>query len=85
MYTAIAQMRNIIFEASSLLFDTTSTKKRSYQYNKLSTISLTTLRRYTKMYSIISSLHYSHLLNEFSDIKTIMVPAVRIPHTEATT
>jgi len=36
MYTAIAQKRNIIIEASSLLLDTTSTEKRSPQYNKLS-------------------------------------------------
>jgi len=38
MYTAIAQTRNINIEASSLLLDTTSTEKRSYQYNKLSTL-----------------------------------------------
>ena len=35
MYTAIAQTRNINIEASSLLLRTTSTEKRSYQYNKL--------------------------------------------------
>ena len=35
MYTAIAQTRNINIEASSRLLDTTSTEKRSYQYNKL--------------------------------------------------
>jgi len=34
MYTAIAQTRNINIEASSLLLETTSTEKRSYQYNK---------------------------------------------------
>jgi len=34
MYTAIAHTRNINIEASSLLLDTTSTEKRSYQYNK---------------------------------------------------
>jgi len=34
---------------------------------------------------IISSLHYSCLLNEFSDIITIKVLAVGIPHAEATT
>jgi len=38
MYTAIAQTRNINIEASSLLLDTTSTEKRSYQHNKLSTL-----------------------------------------------
>jgi len=35
--------------------------------------------------NIISSLHYSCLLNEFSDIITIKVLAVGIPHAEATT
>jgi len=34
MYTTIAQMWNINIEASSLLLDTTSTEKRSYQSNK---------------------------------------------------
>jgi len=34
MYTAIAQMRNINIEVSSLLLATTSTEKRSYHYNK---------------------------------------------------
>jgi len=34
MYTVIAQKRNMNIEASSLLLDTTSTEKRSYQYNK---------------------------------------------------
>jgi len=38
MYTSIAQTRNINIEASSLLLETTSTEKRSYQYNKLSTL-----------------------------------------------
>ena len=38
MYTAIAQTRNINIEESSLLLDTTSTEKRSYQYNKLATV-----------------------------------------------
>jgi len=38
MYTAIAQTRNINIEASSLLLKSTSTEKRSYQYNKLSTL-----------------------------------------------
>jgi len=35
--------------------------------------------------NIISSLHYSNLLNEFSDIIMIKVLAVGIPHAEATT
>ena len=34
MYTAIAQTRNINIVAFSLLLDTTSTKKRSFQYNR---------------------------------------------------
>ena len=87
MYTAIAQTRNINIEASSLLLDTTSTEKRSYQYNKLfyTFISLPTLRRSISKPTIISSLHYSCLLNEFSDIITIKVLAVGIPHAEATT
>ena len=34
MYTAIAQTQNINIEVSSLLLDTTSTEKRSYQYKK---------------------------------------------------
>jgi len=38
MYTAIAQTRNINIAASLLLLDTTSTEKRSYQYNMLSTL-----------------------------------------------
>jgi len=38
MDTAIAHTRNINIEASSLVLDTTSTEKRSYQYNKLSTL-----------------------------------------------
>ena len=38
MYTAIAQTRNIHIEASSLLLDTTSMEKRSYQYNRFSTL-----------------------------------------------
>jgi len=38
MYTAIAQTQNINIQASSLLLDTTSTEKRSYEYHKLSTL-----------------------------------------------
>jgi len=88
MYTAIAQTRNINIEASSRLLDTTSTEKRSYQYNKLfyTFISLPILRRSISKQTIISSsLHYSCLLNEFSDIITIKVLAVGIPYAEATT
>ena len=79
MYTAIAQTRNINIEASSLLLDTTSTEKRSYQYNKLfyTFISLPIPRRSISKQVIISSLHYSCLLNEFSDIITIKGPSCR--------
>jgi len=87
MYTAIAQTRNINIEASSLLLRTRSMEKRSYQYNKLfyTFISLPILRPSIPKRIIISSLHYSCLLNEFSDIITILVLAVGIPHAEATT
>jgi len=87
MYTAIAQTRDINIEASSLLLKTTSTEKRSYQYNKLfyTFILLPILRRSIPERIIISSLHYSCLLNEFSDIITILVLADGIPHAEATT
>jgi len=87
MYTAIAQTRNINIEASPLLLKTTSTEKRSYQYNKLfyTFISLSILRRSIPKQTIISSPHYSCVLNEFSDIISIKVLAVGIPHAEATT
>jgi len=87
MYTAIAQTRNINIEASSLLLETTSTENRSYQYNKLfyTFISLPILRQSISKPTIIASLHYSCHLNEFSDIITIKVLAVGIPHAEATT
>jgi len=67
MYTAIAQRQNINIEASSLLLDTTSTAKRSYQYNKLLLITTNTFTIYVKRFLIVSSLHYSCLLNEVSD------------------
>jgi len=38
MYTVIAQTRNIHIELSSPQLATISTEKRSYQYNKLSTL-----------------------------------------------
>jgi len=87
MYTAMAQTRNLNIEASSLLYDTTSTGKRSYQSNKLfyTFISSPTLRQPIPKRIIISGLHYSSLLNEFSDIIPIKVLAVGIPHAEATT
>jgi len=87
MYTAIAQTRNINIEVSSRLLDTTSTEKRSYQYNNLfyTFILLPILRRSISKQTLISSLHYSCRLNQFSDIITIKVLAVGIPHAEATT
>jgi len=87
MYTVIAQTRNINIQASSRLLATTSTEKRSYQYDKLfyTFISLPILRQSVSKQTIISSLHYSYLLNEFSDIITIKVLAVGIPHAEPTT
>jgi len=48
-------------------------------------ISLPILQRSILKYTIISSLHYSCLLNEFSDMKLIQVLADGIPHAEATT
>jgi len=87
MYTAIAQTRKINIKASSRLLDTTSPEKRSYEYNKLfyTFILLPILGRSISKQTIISSLHYSCLLKEFSDIITIKVLAVGIPHAEATT
>jgi len=77
MYTVIAQTRNINIEPSSQLLNTTSTKKRSYQYNKFDTLSLiNTSTIYTEV-NIISSLHYSCLLNEFSDIINDSGPTCR--------
>jgi len=86
MYTAIARTQNINMKASSLLLETTSTDKRSYQYNKFLQFIVmnTTSTMYTEV-PIISSLHYSCLLNEFSDIITTQVLAVGIPHAEAAT
>jgi len=69
MYTAIAQTRNINIEASSLLLDTTSTKNRSYQYNKFL---LDHYQYFNDLYqssSIVSSLYYSCLLHGFSDTR----------------
>jgi len=79
-------MQGINIEASSLLLETTSTDKRSYQYNKFLQFIVTNIT--STMYTegpIISSLHYSYLLNEFSDIITTQVLAVGIPHAEAAT
>jgi len=87
MYTAIAQTRNINIEASSLLLDKKQARRRdliniiSYLHFYIVTNTSTI---YTKV-NIISSLHYSRLLNEFSDIITIKVLAVGIPHADATT
>jgi len=86
MYTAIAQTRDINIEASSRLFRQEGRRRDliniiSYLHFYIVTDTSTI---YTEV-NIISSLHYSCLLNEFSDIITIQVLAVGIPHTEATT
>jgi len=83
MYTAIAYTRNINIDASSLLLETTSMEKRSYQYNKfLPFIVTNTSTIYTEV-NIISSQHYLCLLNAFSDIVTTQALAIGIPHAEA--
>ena len=84
MYTSIAQTQNINNEASSLLLQTKSTEKRSYQYNKFLLIATNTSTIFTEV-AFISSLQYSCLLNHLSDIITTQVLAVGIPHAEATT
>ena len=53
MYTTIAQTRNINIEASSLLLETTSTEKRSYQYNKFYLIVTNTSTIYPEVYHYI--------------------------------
>jgi len=53
MYTAIAHTPNINIEASSLLFDTTSMEKRSYQYNKFYIIVTNTSIIYPEVYNYI--------------------------------
>jgi len=80
MYTAIAQTGNINIEASSLLLE----KQEAQRRDLIHIISFTNASMIYKKYSIISSLHYTCLLNEFSDITMIKVLAVRIPHAEAT-
>jgi len=84
MYGLIAQTQNINIEASSLLLQTKSTEKRSYQYNKFLLIATNTSTIFTEV-AFISSLHYSCLLNHLSDIITTQVLAVGIPHAAATT
>ena len=69
IYTTIAQTRNINIEASSQLLHTTCTEKRFYQYNKFL---LDRYQYFDDLYqssSILSSLHYLCLLNEFSDTR----------------
>jgi len=85
MYTTIAQTRNINIEASSLLLRTTSMEKRSYQYKKFHIFIVNNTSTIYTDVTFIFSLHYLCLLIEFSDIITIQVLAVRIPHAEATT
>jgi len=86
MYTAIAPTWNINIEASSLLFRQQARKRDliniiSYLHFYIVTNTSTI---YTEL-NIISSLHYSYFLNEFSDTITIKVLAVGIPQAEATT
>jgi len=86
MYTAIAQTRNINIEASSLLLDKKA--RRRDLINIISYLHFYIVTNISTTYSevnLILSLHYSCLLNEFSDIITIQVLAVGIPHAEATT
>jgi len=86
MYTAIAQTRNINIEASLLLFRQQA--RRRDLINIISYLHFYIVTNTSTIYfdvNIISSLHYSCLLNEFSDIISIKVLAVGIPHAEATT
>jgi len=86
MYTTIAQTRNINIEASSLLLRKEAGRRDLI--NIISYLHLYIVTNTSTIYTgvnIISSLHYSCLLNEFSDIITIKVLAVGIAHTEATT
>jgi len=81
MYTAIAQTQNINIEASSLLFRQQA--RRRDLINIISYLHFYIVTNTSTIYTevnIISSLHYSYFLNEFSDIITIKVLAVGIPH-----
>jgi len=86
MLTAISQTQNINIEACSLRLDTKP--RRIGLINIISYLHLYIVTNTSTIYTevnIISSLHYSCLVNEFSDIITIKVLAVGIPHAEATT
>ena len=88
MYTAIAQTRNINFEASSRLLEKKQQARRRDLINIISYLHFYIVTNTSTIHTevtIISSLHYSCLLNEFSDIITIKVLAVGIPHAAATT
>ena len=69
MYTAIAQTRNIYITVSSLLLDTTSREKRFINIRSFYILLLPIVRLSISKDTIISCLHYSCPLNEFSDIK----------------
>jgi len=79
MYTVIAQTRTINIEASLLPLDITSTEKRSYQYNRILHFIVTNTSTIYSEVTFIHGLHYSCLLDEFSDITTIQVLALKIP------
>jgi len=84
MYTTIAEPRNKNIEASSLLLSKQAGRRDLINITSFYFIVTNTLTIYTEV-TLISSLHYSCLLNEFSDIITTQVLAVGIPHAEATT
>jgi len=86
MYTAISQTWNINIEASLLLLNSPSTEKRSYQYNKLSTL-IYHYQYFDYLYrsELLYLAYITRVCLKFSDIITINVVAVGIPHAEATT
>jgi len=53
MYTTIAQTQNINIEASSVLLDTISTERGSYQYKEFYVIVTTTSTIYPEVYYYI--------------------------------
>ena len=66
MFMVIAQMQNMNIKASSLLLDTTSTDKRSYQYNKILLDRHQYFDDLRHSSSTVSGLNYTGLRNEFS-------------------
>jgi len=85
MYTSIAQMRHINTEASSLLLVTESTVKGSYQYNKFLLDWYQYFDNLSQSPFIVFRLHYSGLLNQFSDTRRSRsqlseYPMPKLPH-----